>query len=190
MRIVFMLAAMAAVAGPALAQPAATIAVEGGVSHRTNWRFDGCDECPALTREFGGEVAFLATDSLAVLGGVGLTFYDIDFLSDYITGLEVGLKELTVSTGLRYYGPPGRARFFAEVEVGVNRVTGAFELLELRESASVTGFNIAPGAGVDIAVNDRAAVRISGSWGIGRLDGETVRRVGVGAGLAFNVGRR
>ena len=129
MRIVFMLAAMAAVAGPALAQPAATIAVEGGVSHRTNWRFDGCDECPALTREFGGEVAFLATDSLAVLGGVGLTFYDIDFLSDYITGLEVGLKELTVSTGLRYYGPPGRARFFAEVEVGVNRVTGAFELL-------------------------------------------------------------
>ena len=78
MRIVFMLAAMAAVAGPALAQPAATIAVEGGVSHRMNWRFDGCDECPALTREFGGEVAFLATDSLAVLGGVGLTFYDTD----------------------------------------------------------------------------------------------------------------
>ena len=249
LRILFVLAAVVVTVGPATAQPAATIAVEGGVSQWMDVGSEECDECTPLVREFGGEVAILATDSLAVLAGVGLGSFGIGVSADDIL-LELDSRQLetlinrykgvdctqaqplvrglwpagssvfaafslpagppggfcgfprlaygpahsvtvlTVSSGLRYHGPPGRARFFAEVEVGVSRLFSTVELLELRESGSVTGRHITPGVGVDIAVNDRTAVRISGGWDIGRIEGETFQSAGGGAGLVFNVGRR
>ena len=237
MRILFVLAAVVVTVGPATAQPAATIAVEDGVSHWMDVGSEECDECTPLVREFGGEVAILATDSLAVLAGVGLGSFGIGVSADDIR-LELDSRQLetlinrykgvnctqaqpvvkglwpagpprgfcgfprlaygpahsvtvlTVSSGLRYYGPPGRARFFAEVEVGVSRLSSTVELLELRESGAVMGRHITPGVGVDIAVNDRMAVRISGGWDVGRIEGETFQSAGGGAGLVFNVGRR
>ncbi len=189
MRILFVLVAVVVTVGPATAQPAAAIAVDGGFSYWMDRGSDECDECTSLMREFGGEVAIFATDSLAVLAGVGLGFFSID-LSEQDLRFKADFRELTVSSGLRYYGPPGRARFFGEVGVGVGRLSSKVELLELRESVSVRVRHITPGVGVDIAVNDRTAVRISGSWDIAQAEGTTLQSVGVGAGLVFNVGRR
>ena len=244
MRILFVLAAVVVAVDPATAQPAAAIAVGGGVSHRMGMGSDECDACTPLVEELGGEVAVFATDSLAVLAGVGLGSFGIDVSADD-TGLDldssqlrtllgryghvdctrghithgritnaritnaqvthaqpvfcypglahgnlISVTVLTVGSGLRYYGPPGRARFFAEVEVGVSRSFRTLEVSELRESRSVTERHIRPGAGVAIAVNDRAAVQVSGGGDIGRLDGETLHSAGVGAGLVFDVGRR
>ncbi len=190
MRIALVLVAVVAVVGPVSAQPVAVVAVEGGFSHQIDKRLEGCDECTPLAREFGGEVAFFRTDSLALLVGVGVRFLSIDVSADDFR-LELDTREQAGSIGLRYYGPPGRARFFGEVEVGFSQVSSTFASEHRRRLLAALGLNIAPGAGVDIAVNDRAAVRLSGSWDLGKFYGEAVQQnVGVGAGLVFNVGRR
>ena len=170
------------------AQPAATIAFGGGVSHRIDAGFDGCDDCAPLAREFGGELALFATDTLAVFAGGELNLFSLD-KSFGGTAFNAEGSPFRANAGLRFYGPPGRARLFGEVEVGFGserrRVTAAESLV----FGVYSVLDIAPGVGADIAVNDRTAVRLSGSWIIGRVDGQTSRGVGVGAGLVFEVGR-
>ena len=189
MRILFVLAAVMVTVGSASAQPTAKIAVEGGASHWMDSSLDECDECTPLLREFGGEVAFFATDSLAVLASVRLGFLSIDVTADDIR-LQLDGRQLAVGTGLRYYGPPGRARFYGEVAVGLSRWSSTLSLFELRESASPRWRHVAPRAGVDIAVNDRTAVRIAGGWDIALTENLTLHSARAGAGLVFNVGRQ
>jgi hypothetical protein len=188
MRIVFTLVAIAAAVGPVSAQPAATIAFGGGVSHRIDAGFDGCDDCAPLAREFGGELALFATDTLAVFAGGELNLFSLD-KSFGGTAFNAEGGPFRANAGLRFYGPPGPARLFGEVGVGFGserrRVTAASESFSF---GYYSVLDIAPGVGADIAVNDRTAVRISGSWIIGRVDGQTSRGVGVGAGLVFAVG--
>ena len=196
MRIVSVLVAIVAVVGPASAQPVDTIAVEGGVSHQIGRRLEGCGECTPLARHFGGEVAFFWTDSLAVLAGLGVRFLGVDrSAGDY--RLELDTREVYGTIGLRYYGPPGRARFFGEAAVGYSGfgedlvTEGSSQFVYRARHVAALGLIVAPGAGVDIALNDRTAVRLSGRWDIGKFAGEAVHQnVGVGAGLVFNVGRR
>ena len=194
MRIVPVLVAIVAVVSPASAQPVDTIAVEGGVSHQIGQRLEGCDECTPLARHFGGEVAFFWTDSLAVLARGGVRFLSVDVSADDFR-LELDTRELYGSIGLRYHGPPGRARFFGEVAVGYSAfgedlvTEGSSTFVYRRRIVAGLGLIIAPGAGVDIALNDRTAVRLSGRWDIGKFLGEAPQQnVGVGAGLVFNVG--
>ncbi len=196
MRIVSVLVAIVAVVGPASAQPVDTIAVEGGVSHQIGTRLEGCEECTPLARHFGGEVAFFWTDSLAVLAGLGVRFLGVDRSAGDFR-LELDTREVYGTIGLRYYGPPGRARFFGEAAVGYSGfgedlvTEGSSRFVYRARHVAALGLIIAPGAGVDIALNDRTAVRLSGRWDIGKfLGGAVHQNVGIGAGLVFNVGRR
>ena len=196
MRIVPVLVAVVAVVGPASAQPVDTIAVEGGVSHQIGRRLEGCDECTPLARHFSGEAAFFWTDSLAVLAGLGVRFLGVD-VSAGDSRMEFDARELYGTIGLRYYGPPGRARFFGEAAVGYSGFSedlvaeGSSTFVYRARHVAALGLIVAPGAGVDIAVNDRTGVRLTGRWDIGKFAGGVVHHnVGVGAGLVFNVGRR
>ena len=98
MRIFFVLAAVVVVVDSATAQPAAAIAVGGGVSHRMGVGSDECDACTPLVEELGGEVAVFATDSLAVLAGVGLGSFGIDVSADD-TGLDLDSSQLGTLLG-------------------------------------------------------------------------------------------
>lgn len=194
MRTVLLFAATVAVVAPASAQTVVAIAVEGGVSRQLDRRLEGCDACTPLAREFGGEVALFRTDSLAMFVGVRARFLGIDVSSDD-TRLELDTDERHVSSGLRYYGRPGRARFFGEVGAGISQVSSRFTSASGHRRRIVAaggfGLNVAPGAGVDIAVNDRTAVRLSGRWHIVKFAGEAVQQnIGGGAGLVFNLWRR
>ena len=98
---------------------------------------------------------------------------------------------------MRYYGPPGRARFFGEAAVGYSGfgedlvTEGSSQFVYRARHVAALGLIVAPGAGVDIALNDRTAVRLSGRWDIGKFrSGAVHQNVGGGAGLVFNVGRR
>ncbi len=195
MRTVLLLAAAVAMVAPASAQTVVAIAVEGGVSHQIDKRLEGCDGCAPLAREFGGEIALFRTDSLAVFVDVGARFLGVDVSSDD-TRLELETDERNVSIGLRYYyGRPGRARFFGEVGVGFSQASSSFTLASGHRRRIVLtaalGLNVAPAAGVDIAVNDRTAVRLSGSWDIVKFSGAAVQHnVRGSAGLVLNLWRR
>ena len=196
MRIVPVLVAVVAVVGPASAQPVDTIAVEGGVSHQIGRSLEGCDQCTPLARHFGGEVAFFWTDSLAVLAGLGVRFLGVDRSAGDFR-LEFDAREMYGTIGLRYYGPPGRARFFGEAAVGYSGfgedlvTEGSSGFVYRAQHVAALGLIVAPGAGVDIALNDGTALRLSGRWDIGKFAGGAARQnIGVGAGLVFNIGRR
>ena len=62
--------------------------------------------------------------------------------------------------------------------------------LGLRDSASASGLVFSPGTGVDIAIAERAAIRVSGGVSIGVIEGETATSFRVGVGTVFGVGSR
>lgn len=57
-------------------------------------------------------------------------------------------------------------------------------------SSGRDGLAFSPGAGVDIATGERAAIRVSGGVSIGVIEGETATSFGVGVGTVFGVESR
>lgn len=177
-------------ATPALAQePAGSIAFGFGLSNSVSGGECPFDDCGGLGKSLAGEGAFNITENVAAVVGLG---YGFASLSTSYSGIAIDASANSVSVGggVRAFGPPGQARAFAEVLAGYLRGTAQATVLGLRESVSVSGLSISPGAGVDIAVGERVAVRLSGGVAFGFIEGETTNAFGVGVGLVFGVGNR
>ncbi len=177
-------------APPALAQePAGSIAFGFGLSNTPLGFECPFDDCGSLRKSLSGEGAFNITENVAAVVGLG---YGVASLSTSYSGLAIDASSnvATVGGGVRAFGPPGQARAFAEVLAGYLKGTGEATIGGFRESASVSGLSVSPGAGVDIAVGERVAVRLSGGVSFSFVEGETTNAFGVGIGLVFGLGNR
>ena len=180
-----------AVAGPAFAQgaPAGSVAFGFGLSNSVGGGECPFDDCGGLERNVSGEGAFNVTDSVAAIVGLAFGFASLSTSYSGIA-IDASANSVSIGGGLRAYGPPGRARAFAQVLAGYVTGTVTASALGLRESASVSGLAFSPAAGVDIATGERVAVRISGGVSIGVIEGETSTSAGASVGLVFGVGSR
>ena len=193
-RLVVVVLGCVAGAVPALAQePAGSVAFGFGLSTS----LDGVDDCPPpidscnpITRSFSGEGAFNVSDRLAVVGRLRLGFASLGASEDGVSLKLANLRSTSLSGGVRVYGVPGSVRAFGEVLGGYVTQTAVIALGETAPSISVSGLGIAPAAGVDVAIGDRAAIRISGGVSIARGAGDTATSIGGGVGLVFGVGSR
>ena len=94
-----------------------------------------------------------------------------------------------LSGGVRVFGPPGQVRAFVDATGAYFRTTAKATALGLRESASGSGWSAGPGAGIDIALSDRVAIRLSGGLSLYFSKGrDTDGSFGGGAGLVFAIG--
>lgn len=179
-----------AIAKPATAQdPAGSIAIGFGLSNDVGTGECPVDDCGALGKSVSGEGAFFVTDNVAAVFGVGFGFASLS--TSYLgVAIDIDATSTTFGGGVRAYGPSGPARPFAGVTVGYLNTNAKATALGLRDSASASGLVFSPGAGVDIATGERAAIRVSGGVSIGVIEGETATSVGVGVGIVFGVGSR
>ena len=178
---VLVVAAVLSIAGPALAQePAGSIAFEFGLSNSRG----------ELGKRLSGEGAFNITERVAAVVGLGFEFARLFSASLSGITIDASANRVTVGGGVRAYGPPGRARAFAQVMAGYLNVAAKLTVFDLRESVSASGLSISPGAGVDIATGERVALRLAGGFTIDVIEGGTSTSFGGGVGIVFGVGSR
>lgn len=171
-------------------EPAGSIAFGFGLSNTPLGFECPFDDCGSLRKSLSGEGAFNVTENVAAVVGLG---YGFASLSTSYSGIAIDASSNNVSVGggVRAFRPPGQAaRAFAEVLAAYLKGTGEATIGGLRESASVSGLSIAPGAGVDIAVGERVALRLSGGVSFSFIEGETTNAFDVRVGLVFGVGNR
>ena len=188
--LLLLVVALLSAAVPAIAQkPAGSVAFGFGLSNSVGNGECPFDDCGELGKSLSGEGAFNITENVAAVVGLGFGFAN---LSTSVSGIAIdaSANSITFGGGVRGYGPPGQARAFGEVLAGYVHGTAKATAGGFRETASASGLSISPGAGVDIAVAERVAVRISGGVAIGIIEGETATSFGVGVGLVFGVGSR
>ena len=191
-KVIVIAVVLIASATPAVAQnPAGSIAIGFGLSMSNDVGTGECpvDDCGTLGKSVSGEGAFFVTDNVAAVfgGGFGLASLSTSYLG---VAIDVDATSTTFGGGVRAYGPSGTARPFADVTVGYVNANVKATALGLRESASGSGLVFSPGAGVDIATGDRAAIRVSGGVAIGVIDGDTATSFVFGVGIVFGVGSR
>jgi len=189
-KVIVIAVVLIAIASPAAAQnPAGSIAIGFGLSNDVGTGECPVDDCGTLGKSVSGEGAFFVTDNVAAVFGVGFGFASLS--TSYLgVAIDVDATSTTFGGGVRAYGPSGTARPFADVTVGYINANVKATVLGQRESASGSGLVFSPGAGVDIATGDRAAIRVSGGVSIGAIEGETSTSFGVGVGIVFGVGSR
>jgi len=188
--LLLLLGSFVLTAPPALAQePAGSIAFGFGLANTPIGYECPFDDCGNLRKSLSGEGAFNITENVAAVVGLG---YGFASLSTSYSGIAIDYSSnvVTVGGGVRALGRPGQARAFAEVLAGYSRVRGEATVGGLRESASGSGLSISPGAGVDIAVAERVALRLSGGVSFSFIEGETTNAFGAGVGLVFGLGNR
>ena len=174
---------------PTVQNPAGSIAIGLGLLNDVGTGECPDDDCAALEKSVSGEGAFFVTDNVAAVFGIGLGFRSLN--TSYLgVAIDVDATVTTVRGGVRAYGPTGTARPFADVMVGYINAKATATAVGLRESASASGVVFSPGAGVDIATGDRAAIRVSGGASIRVIEGDTVTSFGAGVGIVFGVGSR
>ena len=189
-KVIVIAVVLIAIASPAAAQnPAGSIAIGFGLSNDVGTGECPVDDCGTLGKSVSGEGAFFVTDNVAAVFGVGFGFASLS-TSFFGFAIDVDASSTTFGGGVRAYGPSGTARPFADVTVGYITPTLKVTALGLSESASSSGLVFSPGAGVDIATGDRAAIRVSGGVSIGVIEGDTATSFGVGVGIVFGVGSR
>jgi opacity protein-like surface antigen len=90
------------------------------------------------------------------------------------------------------YGPVFSYRHFSRItpfgHVQLGVVRGSINYLGISQSAFK--FAVAPGAGVDIALNPRTAIRLNGEYLLTRFLGLTQENVSASVGLVFRFGTR
>ena len=188
--LLLLLGSFVLTAPAALAQePAGSIAFGFGLSNTPIGFECPFDDCGSLRKSLSGEGAFNITENVAAVVGLG---YGLASLSTSYSGIAIDASSnlVNVGGGVRAFGPPGQARAFAEVLAGYLKHTAEFTVGGFRESASGSGLSISPGAGVDVAVGERVALRLSGGVSFSVIEGETTNAFDVRVGLVFGVGNR
>lgn len=105
---------------------------------------------------------------------------EVDGLFTTVSG--VSLKLWVFEGGPRFTGRSGAARPYAQVLVGGGRATGSSGTT----SVSLSGFVIAPGAGVDIMpAGSRVGMRAQGSLQLAHTAGSWGRALLFGVGIVF-----
>ena len=172
---------------PAQAVAQDSIAVGFGVSNSVGVGECPLDDCGSIARSVSGEGTFNITESLAAVVGIGVGF---ESLSTSVRGIAVDARgnSVTFGGGVRAYRSPGPTRAFAELLVGYGVGTVKVTVRGFRETVSYKGLAISPGAGVDIAMGERVAVRLSGGVSLSVSEGEASGSVHAGVGLVFGVG--
>lgn len=172
---------------PAGAAAQDSIAVGLGMSNVVGRGECLVDHCNSLVRSVSGDAAFNITESVAAVVGIGI---GVERIGTSVGGIAIdGVAEtVTFNGGVRAYGPPGPRRVFAEVLVGGSTGTAQATAFVYRVSGSGFALSISPGAGVDIALGERVAVRLSGGVSLGVSEGAAWGSFGGGVGLVLGVG--
>ena len=90
---------------------------------------------------------------------------------------------------MRVFGQLGQVRAFVDATAAYFTSTAKVTALGLRESASGSGWSAGSDVGIDIALSDRVAIRLSGGFSLYFSDGrDTDGSFGAGAGLVFGIG--
>ena len=164
----------AATAAAAQDQPRGDVAVSYSILNDTE-----VDE----TFKWGwvGAATVHATDWLAIVGEVGGNYRTFDAF-----GEELDLSVHSFLGGARFGSPLGGVTPFGQILFGSARASASV----LGESASESGFAFQPGAGLDIALGRRAALRVQGDYRSISSDGETTGQIRFAVGVAFGFGSR
>ena len=155
------------------------------------------DDCHPAWTTWSGSLAWHLTDRTAIVGEVRGTHVS-QSTTVRMDGLSLPLEwdgsTYSFSAGVRRYLRSAGRRIapFADVLAGYGRGRLTFAALPIRlgGSANPRAFVVAPGAGVDIYIVPRVAVRARGRWSIAYSEGEVSRGFALGAGMVFALGNR
>ena len=164
----------AATAAAAQDLPRADVAVSYSILHDTD-----VDE----TFKWGwvGAATVHATDWLAIVGEVGGNYRTFEAFD-----VELDLSVHSFMGGARFGAPLGSVTPFGQILFGQARASASI----LGESESESAFAFQPGAGLDIALGRRAALRVQGDYRSISSDGETSGQIRFAVGVAFGFGSR
>ena len=189
MRHLLVVVALLAAAGTAVAQePAGSIAIGFGLAKPFGGGECPVDDCGYLVKSLSGEGAFNITEHFAIVAGIGYGFATLNTSYSGVA-IDASGNSFAVGGGVRVFGPPSQVRAFVDAMAAYGRSTTKATALGLRESVSVSGWSAGSGAGIDIALSDRVAIRLSGGFSLYFSDGrDTDGSFGGGAGLVFGIG--
>jgi len=130
-----------------------------------------------------GAATVHATDWLALVGEVGGNYRTLEAFD-----IEIDLSVHSFLGGARFGAPLGKVTPFGQILLGQARASVSAGALD--ESESVSGFAFQPGAGVDIALGRRTALRVQGDYRAISDDGDTSSEFRFAVGVAFGFGSR
>ena len=189
MRHLLVVVALLAAAGTAVAQePAGSIAVGFDLAKPFGGSECPVADCGHLVKGLSGEGAFNITENIAIVARIGYSFATLNTSYSGVA-IDASGNSLTVGGGVRVFGLPGQVRPFVDATAAYFRSTAKATALGLRESASGSRWSAGSGAGIDIALSDRVAIRLSGGFSLYFSEGRgTDGSFGGGAGLVFGIG--
>lgn len=148
----------------------------------------GFGDCSPVAAGWVVSPAYYLTDRIAVVGQVARSYSTLELIvSDLPLDLDSSVSQYSFGGGIRVAASRARRlKPFAQAVVSSHRINVEVSALGMRESGSASGVSIEPGAGVDIGIAKRIAIRLQGGYGIGFSEGES-SRLGwvVGAGAVF-----
>jgi opacity protein-like surface antigen len=99
------------------------------------------------------------------------------------------LREWNLAAGPRWaFNRGGKTSVFVQALFGLRRDTASFSVLDVSVSEGDSRFGLAGGAGVDVRLSTKWALRLAGDYLYSRSEGETLDGFRVSAGAVYRFG--
>ena len=107
------------------------------------------------------------------------------------SGEGLDLRVLNLSAGPRWaFNRSGGTSVFVQALFGLRRDSTSLSVLDVSISESDSRFGMAAGAGVDVRLSPRWALRVAGDYQYSKSEGETLDGFRVSAGAVYRFGAR